>query len=294
MAVRSSQRTSSSLTGIPNASIRFIASNWPSASGSEISPQPWARKRSGRAAVMLEILLAQRSGGGIARVGEDLAARGFLPLIERLEVRLGHVDFAADLEDVRGARDALRNVGDRADVRGNVLAHRPVAARRRQDQLSALVADGAGQPVDLRLGRHRHEGIGGKVQEAPHTGREIRDLILGEGIFQAEHRPRMRDLCERGSRSGAEPLRRGVRPNQLRKAFLQFAVLADQRIIVRVADLRRVPVVIQFVVARDLLREPHQPIGSIRLADRVRHAQPNSSSSKLMNEVHERSAASAL
>src|SRR3982751_4826483 len=32
------------------------------------------------------VLLAERAGGGVARVGEDLAARRFLPFVQRLEV----------------------------------------------------------------------------------------------------------------------------------------------------------------------------------------------------------------
>ena len=240
------------------------------------------------------VLLAQRPGGGVARIGEDLASRRFLPLVERLEVRLGHVHLAADLQHVGRTGDALRNVGDRPHIGGHVLADRSVPARRREDQLAALVPQRAGQPVDLRLGRRRHEGIGGKVQEPPHPRDELAHLILGKGVLQAEHRPRMCDLGEGGRRRRAQPLRWGIGADQMREALLQLAVLADQSVIVRVADLRRVPVVVELVVARDFLREPHQPIGGIRLADRVgSHAQPKISSSRLMKLVHDRSAASS-
>ena len=241
------------------------------------------------------VLLAKRSGGGIARVGEDLAAGGFLPLIERLEILLRHVDFAAHLQHVGRTGDALRNVGDRPHVWRDVLADRPVAARRREHQLTALVSDRAGQAVDLGLRRHRHEGVGGKVQESLHARDELGHLILGECILEAEHRPRMRDLGKRGRRRCAKPPRRRIRADQVRETLLQLAVLADQSVIVRVADLRRVPVVVELVVARDLLRQPHQPVGGIRFADRVgTHAQPKNSSSRLMKLVHDRSAASAL
>ena len=80
----------------------------------ETSPQPWARKRSGRAAVTAGVLLPERAGGGVARVGEDLAAGRFLPLVQRLEVGLGHVDLAAHLE----ARPAAAAFGNAAA--GNV------------------------------------------------------------------------------------------------------------------------------------------------------------------------------
>ena len=67
----------------------------------------------------------------------------------------------------------------------------------------------------------------------------------------------MRDLGERGRRRGAKPLRRRIRADEMRETLLQLAVLADQSVIVSVADLRRVPVMVEPVVARDLLREPH-------------------------------------
>jgi hypothetical protein len=97
------------------------------------------------------ILLAQRTRGGVARVGE-LADRGGVELlfalrgehpalfhqsfVERREIGLCHIDFAADLEHVgRCALQFLRNVGDMADVRGDILADAAVAARRGLDKL---------------------------------------------------------------------------------------------------------------------------------------------------------------
>ena len=89
------------------------------------------------------ILLAQRSRGGIARVRENLAAGGFLAFVERGEVGLRHVDFAAHLDHLGRVGDALRNVGYGADVGGDVLAHAAVPARRRQHQRALLIAQRA-------------------------------------------------------------------------------------------------------------------------------------------------------
>ena len=65
---------------------------------------------------------------GLAKTG--VAGRR-LPLVEREKVRLGHVDLAAHLADRRdvAALQRVRNVGDRADVGGDVLALGAVAAR---------------------------------------------------------------------------------------------------------------------------------------------------------------------
>ena len=105
----------------------------------------------------------------------------------------------------------------------------------------------------------------------------------------------MRDLGER--RVGAAPTRFDgrIRADQMRKRRLELAVLAHQRVIVGVGNLRRVLVVIEPVVPRDLLRQPHQAVGGLGFGQLdLSHAWPNSSSSRLMKLVHDRSAASAL
>ena len=65
------------------------------------------------------IELAQRARRRVARVREDLAAGRLLPLIERQESGLGHVDLAADLANVGHAFAAqgIRDVGERSHVR---------------------------------------------------------------------------------------------------------------------------------------------------------------------------------
>ena len=100
------------------------------------------------------IELAQRACGGVARIGEDRLAFLLALLVEREEARMLHIDFAAHLDHV-GPAVALQLLGhgrERADVGGDVLAGDAVAARRRQHQLAALVADRGGKPVDLGLG----------------------------------------------------------------------------------------------------------------------------------------------
>jgi hypothetical protein len=86
------------------------------------------------------VLLPQRSRRRIARVREDLAVAGLLPSVQRREVSLGHVDFAANLKHVRSALERLRNVADRAHVGGHVLAHGSIPARGGEDQLPMLIA----------------------------------------------------------------------------------------------------------------------------------------------------------
>ena len=81
-------------------------------------------------------------------------ARRFLPLVQREERLLGHVDLAAHLADFRHvlALEALRHLLDRLDIGGDVLAFGAVAAGGGGDKFAILVAQRHRQPVDLRLG----------------------------------------------------------------------------------------------------------------------------------------------
>ncbi len=218
------------------------------------------------------VFLAQRAGGSVARVGEDLAARRFLPRIQGLKVRFRHVHFAADLKHVWRALDVLRDVEDRARIRRHIFADRAVAARRGEHEFAAFVAQGAGQAVDLRLRRDRDRLVRRKREEAAHARDKLDHFRVRKRIVDAEHRPRMGHFGERRRRCCAEPLRRGVGADQLREARLEFAVLAHQRVIFRVGNLRRVLVVIEPVMTRDLLRQPHQPVGRLGVGQRVTHA----------------------
>ena len=91
------------------------------------------------------------------------------------------------------------------------------------------------------------------------SGLELRSLIKADGTLEVSL-ARV-DIPE----PGADPVRRRIRPHQLGEFGFQFAILADQRVIVGVANLRRVLVVVELVVMRDQLGEAHQPVGSFRL-----------------------------
>ena len=83
-----------------------------SPSGRAGEPSPLRPSRAGRrryraaaSAVIARVELAQRAGGGVARVGEQRLALAFgALLVEPLEAALGHVDLAAHLEALAARR----------------------------------------------------------------------------------------------------------------------------------------------------------------------------------------------
>src|SRR3546814_11413616 len=67
----------------------------------------------------------------------------------------------------------LRNIGNMAHVRRDILAHRPVAACRGLDQQALFITQRAGQAVELVLGGQRKCFILAQPQEARAEERRV-------------------------------------------------------------------------------------------------------------------------
>ena len=119
------------------------------------------------------VLLPERAGGGVARVGESGLACLLELRVQPREGRARHVHLAAHLEPSRRLEQAVQRGGDgldRAQVLGDVLAHPPVAARRAARESPALVEERDAEPVDLRLADVLKAGARrGAARYAPRT-----------------------------------------------------------------------------------------------------------------------------
>ena len=101
------------------------------------------------------IELAQRPGGGVARIHEGLLARFQRALVDRLEVLAHHQHLAAHLEELRAACACSSRSGIERTVRrlgGHVLARGAVAARGALHEDAVLVDERHREPVELELG----------------------------------------------------------------------------------------------------------------------------------------------
>ena len=117
------------------------------------------------------VQLAHRARSRIARIGKQLAACGFLPLIELGKVRAAHIDLTAHFQH-RGriCWQAQRYLTDGADVVGHVLTHFAIAARDGMHQLTVLVAQAHGQTIKLGLSHIFHRrGAVIQLQLATHA-----------------------------------------------------------------------------------------------------------------------------
>ena len=206
----------------------------------------------------LRVLLAERAGPRVARVGVEREA-GLLALgVDPGELGLRHEDLAAGIER-RRIGELRRDRLDRPEVGRDVLAGRPVAARRALDEAAALVAERDREAVDLELGDVAE--IGGRLrggceaEASPDARVERPQLVVAERVPEREHRPAVADLVERRADRAADALGGRVGRDQLRVRGLDGDEPAEQLVVLRVADLRSVLLVVQAVRPLDLLDE---------------------------------------
>jgi hypothetical protein len=134
------------------------------------------------------VLLAQRAGGRVPGVDEQLLAGFGLAPVEVGEGGDGHIDLTPHLEHLGDGSDdgveALGDGGDGGDVGGHVLAGRAVTPRGGLHEPPVPVEQRDGQAVDLQLalegGVLRHL-FGHPVGPGP-------QLFRAESIVQAHHR----------------------------------------------------------------------------------------------------------
>ena len=165
------------------------------------------------------VQLPQAAGRGIPRIGKPLCPGSFLLRIEIQEVRIGHVDLAAHLQDRRPA-PALQcagNIRDGHDVGGHILAFDPVAARGGTHQFALLITERAGQAIDLGLAEdfNSHLRILQLAQEIPDAVEPVENVFGRERVVEGEHRHTVPHFFETGGGRRADLSRRAFGQNEL-------------------------------------------------------------------------------
>ena len=194
------------------------------------------------------VLLPQRTGSRVARIGQQ---RLFVQLqlgVEGIEHGLFHVDLTAHNEMRRCVLQLFGDVLDGFEVLGYVLAHLTVTACRTADEHAVHIFERDRKAVDLVLDNvlRLSDGI-------LHTGIELAEFVKRENILQAFEWVGVRHLGKPAARRAADPLGRRVRVCHLRMLGLERAKLTLQHVVLIVGDLGRVLVIVFFVVIPQLL-----------------------------------------
>ena len=209
------------------------------------------------------ILLPHGARRGVPRVGERGRAGLFQRPVEASELLARHEDLAAHLEDGRAGQSPPQHHRDRSDrpeVRRDVLAHAPVAARGAADEAAVLVQERDAQAVDLRLA---HVGERSPRQRAADPGLELAQIVRRGRVVEGEHGVVMLDRLEDVGRRPTDALRGAVRGDEVGKRRLELAQLAHEGVVLGVRDFGPRFDVVQIVVVVDLLAQLGDPLRGV-------------------------------
>ena len=220
----------------------------------------------GRVAPHRQVALGRRrrvelpdgAGRGVARVRERRLLALEALAVRRLERGPRRVHLAANVDAAGHAlaereRDGL----DRAQVRGDVLAHRAVAARRALREAPVDVREVDREPVDLQLADVADvvtaEGLADALVERP-------DLGLVERVRQRQHRVGVLHRGEAVRRRDADALGRRFGGHELGVLRLQVLELAEDRVVGEVVERGLIEDVVVVVRLLDLLAQLGDPL----------------------------------
>ena len=203
------------------------------------------------------LLLLERSGGGVARVGEELFAVGLALGVEAVERGVGHQHFAADLEQFGPpfAAQPQRHGAHRADVGRHVVALDAVAAREGLHEPPVFVGERNGRAVELQLAY-----VVRRACLAFDASEELVQLVERVGVAQREHGVAVAHGAELGPEVAAHAQRgrRGV------GVFGMFAFelleFAHHRVEVEIGDFGRVFDIVFMVVVVELPAQLLDPL----------------------------------
>ena len=197
------------------------------------------------------ILLTQRAGGRVARVGERGLAFGLAARVEGGEVVEAHEHFAAHFHQMRDAiAGQLRGDGrDRADIEGDVLADDAVAARQALNEHAIAVNEVERQAVDLDLAGHGQRLPVGDAQFAAHAVVPAMQFLETEHVIEAEHARGVAHGGEVVGEGAAHPVRGRIQGIQGREPLLQGLQGAQTRVVGGVGGHGRVTDVVGDLVA---------------------------------------------
>ena len=204
---------------------------------------------------------AETAGGCVPRIRKERLSLGFTLLVDPLEPGVGQVDLAPNLHHL-GPAAALqreRHVGDGAEVGGDVLADLAVAPRGAHREPAVLVGQAHRGAVDFDLG-----GVAGLADLGHQAGVALLpggQLVGGEGVGEREHGAPVGVLGQRTGHRRADPLRRAVGRLDLGMLRLQALQVAEEAVVLGVADFGRVEHVVRVVGAFDLLPKRGRPLG---------------------------------
>ena len=225
------------------------------------APTPCTTMRSGREAVTRGSFWRSEPAAALRGLANGALPASTRPALSSRNATTGKKT-SPRTSSRRGARavgdlQRRRHVRDGADVQRDVLTGHPVAAGQRADQPAVLVEQVDGQPVHLELAQVVDVDSPGVALDPLGPGRQLGGR---ERVVQAHHPLDVVDGLELGGERATDGLGGRVRRAQLGMTLLDRLQLAHHRVVVAVADRRRVAHEVVEAVPVDLLGQLGVPV----------------------------------
>ena len=198
------------------------------------------------------LLLLERSGCGVARIGEELLAGSLALCIQAIERGVRHQHLATNLEVV-GVVIALEHQRHRADgahVGRHIVAHRAIASRYGTQKAAVLVCERNGRTIELQLADHLD---GAHLLLGTHD--KFAQFLHRIGIREREHRVAVRHARKVGGAVATHAHGWRVGVGKFGMCSLQVLQLAHHTVEVEVRNLGRIIDVVEAVVAVESLAQ---------------------------------------
>ena len=206
----------------------------------------------------------QRPGRRVSRIGERRFARLLSNLIETRKRRVTHVHLAPHFDELAGRLpQRQRNLPDRPQVGGHVVAPPAVAPRDPPGQLSVLVPQAHGEAVDLGLDHVvKYLDVDGLARALV----KRHQLLFAVRVVDRQHRPKMRDRLEALFGLSADTLCGGVGRDEIGVRLFETRQITHEAVKPGVCDLRRVADVVQVLMTSDVVPQTPDSLVDIHTA----------------------------
>jgi hypothetical protein len=179
-------------------------------------------------------------------------------------------ELGRDWRAILGTIEAKRDVPDRLNVGGDILAPAPISAGGCDREIAGFIDNLDCEAIEFRFGDVGDRTL--EIQESAHPLFELPELLLADGVLEREHWVRAGygfELCERRR---TDATGRGVVVVELGMEMLQLKQASHPLVILGVGNLRVVELVVASVGTLQLLSEVPDLILGVTLGNPSAHS----------------------
>ena len=158
----------------------------------------------------------------------------------------------------------MRDIGNRQDILGHIIAGNAISARGGSDEPAVFVEQRNRHTVHLRLDRKMDCPFLGELADAGH---KLAQFLGGIGVVEALHRHEVLGRGEFLERLAADAPGRGILGGELRVLIFEVLEFAQEGIEFLIRNLRRGVLVVELIVTLEFRTETRDLLANARFVE---------------------------